>query len=228
MERTPKDALMESTRTVISGTWAVISGTWAVISSGYSLLKESYVLKEPYVEEAYVLKEPPDPDLKDPLRDPDKAFDDLAEIKYRAELELVDRYQSFVAELLRLSLAGIAVVGFLFQYLISSNSPTTINVLAVLAKVLAAFGVLMFGISAAFALVFRFFAAEGARFYIEALRFTPANADGAQKQLARKRLDIRDKKIRICRTSKAIAAGTLALGGVLEAAAFALLLLIAH
>jgi hypothetical protein len=224
MERTPKDALMERTRNVISG-------TWAVISSGYSLLKDPYVLKEPYLEEPYVLKEPPDDDLKDPLRDPDKAFDDLAEIKYRAELELVDRYQSFVAELLRLSLAGIAVVGFLFQYLISSNSPTTINVLAVLAvlaKVLAAFGVLMFGISAASALVFRFFAAEGARFYIEALRFTRAYADGAQKQLARKRLDIRDKKIQICRTSKAVAAVTLALGGVLEAAAFALLLLIAH
>ena len=210
MERTPKDALMESTRTVISG-------TWAVISSGYSLLNEAYVLKEPYVEEAYVLKEPPDPDLKDPLRDPDKAFDDLAEIKYRAELELVDRYQSFVAELLRLSLAGIAVFGFLYEYLISSTN--------VLANVLAAFGVLMFGISAASALVFRFFAAEGARFYIEALRITRAYADGAQKQLARKRLDIRDKKIRICRTSKAIAAVTLALGGVLEAFAFFLLLI---
>jgi hypothetical protein len=209
MERTPKDALMERTRPIISRTRTVISST-------YSLLKEPYVLNEPYLKEPYVLKEPYDDDLKDPLRDPDKAFDDLAEIKYRAELELVDRYQSFVAELLRLSLAGIAVVGFLFQYLISSNSPTTINVLAVLAilaKVLAAFGVLMFGISAASALVFRFFAAEGARFYIEALRFTPANADGAQKQRARKRLDIRDKKIQICRTSKGIAAVTLALGG---------------
>jgi hypothetical protein len=86
----------------------------------------------------------------------------------------------------------------------------------------------MFGISAASALVFRFFAAEGARFYIEALRFTPANADGEQKQCARKRLDIRDTKIQICRMSKGIAAAALALGGVLEAAAFSLLLLIAH
>ena len=197
MERTPKDALMEHTRTVISRT--------------YSLLKE------PYDDEP---KEPYDDEVKDPLRDPDKAFGDLDEREYRAELELIDRYQAFVAELLRLSLAGIAVFGFLYEYLVSSESPTTTNVLA-------AFGVLMFGISAANALIFRFFATEGARFYIEALRFTPANAGSEQKERARTSLDIRDAKVRICRTSKGIAAVTLALGGVLEAFAF-FLLLIAH
>jgi hypothetical protein len=194
MERTPKDALMERTRTVISRT--------------YSLLKE------PYDDEP---KEPYDDEVKDPLRDPDKAFGDLEEREYRAELELVDRYQAFVAELLRLSLAGIAVFGFLYEYLISSTN--------VLANVLAAFGVLMFGISAASALVFRFFASEGARFYIEALRFTRANAGREQKERAKKSLDIRDEKVRICRTSKGIAAVTLALGGVLEAFAFFLLLI---
>ena len=187
MERTPKDALMERTQTVISRT--------------YSLLKEPY-----------------DDELKDPLRDPDKAFGDLEEREYRAELELVDRYQAFVAELLRLSLAGIAVFGLLYEYLISSTN--------VLANVLAAFGVLMFGISAASALVFRFFASEGARFYIEALRFTRANGGREQKERAKKSLDIRDEKVRICRTSKGIAAVTLALGGVLEAFAFFLLLIV--
>ena len=190
MVRTRKDALMER--------------TWTVISRTYSLLEEPYH----------------DDQLKDPLRDPDKAFGVLEEDQYRAELELVDRYQSFVAELLRLSLAGIAVFGFLYEYLVSSESPTTTNVLA-------AFGVLMFGISAANALIFRFFATEGARFYIEALRFTPANAGSEQKERARTSLDIRDAKVRICRTSKGIAAVTLALGGVLEAFAF-FLLLIAH
>jgi len=185
---------MERTRTVISRT--------------YSLLKE------PYDDEP---KEPYDDEVKDPLRDPDKAFGYLEEREYRAELELVDRYQAFVAELLRLSLAGIAVFGFLYEYLISSTN--------VLANVLAAFGVLMFGISAASALVFRFFASEGARFYIEALRFARANAGREQKERAKKSLDIRDEKVRICRTSKGIAAVTLAFGGVLEAFAFFLLLI---
>ena len=45
-----------------------------------------------------------------PLSDPTKAFGELKEDKYKAELQLVDRYQSFVAELLRLSLLGIAAV----------------------------------------------------------------------------------------------------------------------
>jgi hypothetical protein len=198
-KRRKEDALMASTRKD-----ALMERTWTIISKTYSLLKEPYH----------------DDQLKDPLRDPDKAFGGLDEGQYRAELELVDRYQAFVAELLRLSLAGIAVFGFLYEYLVSSESP-------IIANVLAAFGVLMFGISAASALVFRFFATEGARFYIEALRFTPANAGSEQKERARKSLDIRDAKVRICRTSKGIAAVTLAFGGVLEAFAF-FLLLIAH
>jgi hypothetical protein len=203
MERTPKDALMERTRTVISRT--------------YSLLKEPY-----------------DDEVKDPLRDPDKAFGDLEEREYRAELELVDRYQAFVAELLRLSLAGIAVFGFLYKIIFEANLlsklPQTAPKLAafgvsITAPELAAFGVLMFGISAASALVFRFLASEGARFYIEALRFTRANVGREQKERAKKSLDIRDEKVRICRTSKGIAAVTLAWGGVLEAFAFFLLLI---
>lgn len=165
-----------------------------------------------------LLKEPYNDQLKDPLEDPDKAFGRLDEGKYTAELELVDRYQSFVAELLRLSLAGIAVFGFLYEYLFSSKPPMATNVLA-------ASGVLMFGISAASALVFRFFATEGARFYIEALRFADANAGDEQKERARKSLDIRYDKIRICRPSKGIAALSLALGGVLEALAFFVLLM---
>jgi hypothetical protein len=89
----------------------------------------------------------------------------------------------------------------------------------------------LFGIRAASALVFRFFATEGARFYIEALRFTPASVDSTQEQRAQKReqraklsLDTRHKKVIICRWSKAIAAFTLGLGGVLEAVAFCVLL----
>jgi hypothetical protein len=166
----------------------------------------------------------------EPLRDPDRAFGNLDESRYKAELELVDRYQSFVAELLRLSLLGIAVIGFLYKT--TSETASDIGV----ATTPAALGVLLFGISAASALVFRFFAAEGARFYIEALRFAPANVDSTQEQAteaqhAEKRerraklsLDTRHKKIVICRRSKAIAAFTLGLGGVLEAVAFCVLL----
>jgi hypothetical protein len=102
-KRRKEDALMARSRT----------GT----SRKYSLLKD------PYDDEP---KDPYDDELKDPLRDSDKAFVKLEEGKYRAELELVDRYQSFVAELLRLSLAGIAVFGFLYK--ITFEAGATIGV----------------------------------------------------------------------------------------------------
>jgi hypothetical protein len=184
---------------------ALMARTWTIISRTYSVFKEPY-----------------DDELKDPLSDPDKAFGALNEGEYRAELELVDRYQSFVAELLRLSLAGIAVFGFLYQIIFQNLDLAKVPTLT---NVLAAIGVLMFGISAAAALLFRFLATEGARFYIEALRFTPANAGREQKERARKRLEIREERVRICRWSKGIAAVTLALGAVLEAVAFVVLLI---
>jgi hypothetical protein len=159
----------------------------------------------------------------DPLRNPDTAFGTLEETKYRAELELVDRYQSFTAELLRLSLLGIAVFGFLYKIIFEAK--LDLSKLSQTPPRLAAIGVLMFGISALAALVFRFFAAEGARFYIEALRFTLTNADCAQKECATESLARRYQKVLICRWSKAIAASALALGGVLEAVAVFLFIL---
>ena len=133
MARTPKDALMERTRDVLKYI--------------QSLLKDIQSL----------LKEPYDDELKDPLRNPDTAFGKLDEEKYRAERDLVDRYQAFVAELLRLSLLGIAVFGFLYKIIFEANLlsklPQTAPKLAafgvsITAPELAAFGVLMFGISA--------------------------------------------------------------------------------
>jgi hypothetical protein len=166
----------------------------------------------------------------DPLRNPATAFGALDEAKYRAELELVDRYQSFTAEILRLSLLGIAVFGFLYKIIFEAK--LDLSKLPQIAPTLAAIGVLMFGISAALTLVFRFFAAEGARFYIQALRFASANADCAQNEAraqnetrAQTSLDIRHRRIHWCRGSKEIAALTLALGGGLEAVAVFLLIL---
>ena len=155
----------------------------------------------------------------DPLTDPDKAFGDLKESNYKAEIELVEKYQSFVAEILRLSLLGIAVFGYLYKDVFHTDSAQSGANIG-LPKTLAAFGVLMFGVSAANALVFRFFATEGARFYIEAFRFKGIADEGR----AQKSLDRRYGKIRICMWSKATAAVTLALGGLLVAVALFLFL----
>jgi len=103
----------------------------------------------------------------DPLDMPETVFGELQEDKYKVELELVDRYQTFVGELLRLSLLGIAVFGYLYKITFENNANMEI------AKYPAAAGVVMFGICALTALIFRYFATEGARFYIQALRYTP-------------------------------------------------------
>src|SRR5919112_5350960 len=90
-------------------------------------------------------------DENDPLKDPIKAFGELKEDKYKAELQLVDRYQSFVAELLRLSLLGIAVFGYLYTKQLFEGLPAW----EYPAKILAALSILVFGISAGSALAFR-------------------------------------------------------------------------
>jgi hypothetical protein len=123
-------------------------------------------------------------------------------------------------------LLGIAVFGYLYKITFENNAD-----IGPVTKALAAIGIFMFGICALTALVFRFFANEGARFYIQALRSTPDIYDGTQEQrtkeqreLAEESLETRFKKVVICRWSKAIAASSLGLGGVLEAIAFCLLL----
>jgi hypothetical protein len=192
MARTPKDALMERTRDVLKYI--------------QSLLKDIQSL----------LKEPYDDELKDPLRNPDTAFGKLDEDKYRAERDLVDRYQAFVAELLRLSLLGIALFGFLYKITFEAGAPIGV------AHVLAALGILAFGISALTALLFRFFATTSLGLYIQALRFkecTPPKMEDAKKSLDRRHL-----RNRICTRSKLIAALTLAVGGALVA--FAVILFI--
>ena len=150
----------------------------------------------------------------DPLRNPDTAFGKLDEDKYRAERDLVDRYQAFVAELLRLSLLGIAVFGFLYKIIFEAN---LLSKLPQTAPKLAAFGVLMFGISALFALGFRFFAIGSLGLYIQALRFkecTPSKTEDVKESLNK-----RHRRNVVCTGSKAIAAVTLALGGASEAVA---------
>jgi hypothetical protein len=155
----------------------------------------------------------------DPLDDPNTAFDALVESNYKAELDLVDRYQSFTAELLRLSLLGIAVFGFLYEKIFTGIDPQKLPQNLGVAKILAAAGVLMFAISAGGALLFRYCATEGARFYIEALRL-----NSRDPSLAKKSLKKRYQKILICRWSKGTAAAALGLGGLLVATAFCVVL----
>jgi hypothetical protein len=158
----------------------------------------------------------------DPLNKAHEAYGKLDENMYKAELELVDRYQSYVAELLRLSLLGIAVFGFLYKEWFAGLGSIPLLTIGGVAKTLAAFGVLAFGVAAVAALIFRFAATEGARYYIEGLRF---REDIEDPDRAQKSLDKRRDRIVIARITKPTAVIMLGLGGALVALSLALLLL---
>lgn len=164
-----------------------------------------------------------DVSLPDPLDNPKSAFGKLEEDRYKAELNLVDRYQLFVAEMLRLSLGGLAIFGFIYEKMFSSILKSTAP-FATQAKYTAVAGVLLLSACSACALVFRYFATEGARYYIEALRFAPSstikNVSRSTESLTKRR-----RRVKICKISKAFSALFLGLGGFFIAVSFCFVLL---
>lgn len=143
----------------------------------------------------------PNPDL-----DPSTA---LAETKSLAlERELVDRYQSFSAEILRLSLLGIAVTGFFFEKVVQT--------LPDVPRMLVGLAVLLFGLAAAFALYHRFWSCETLRLFVWSLRFDACDEPEKAKQC----LAERTLRSRNCIAAKLVACFLLGLGAVTLATAF--------
>ena len=153
----------------------------------------------------------------DPIDDPVTAYWRLEEKRYKAEMELAERYQAFTAELLRLALLGIAAFGFLYKEAFlefDASQHPDVNILA--AKSRAACGIALFGLTSILALLFRYCSSETVRLYLEGLRYTEAGAEAkaAQKLLCRGRL------VYVCMASKAGAALFLASGAALTSWAF--------
>ena len=87
---------------------------------------------------------------------------DVPESRYKADLELHDRSQSFSSELLKLALAGIAVVGFLLANLPKSQLEHALNDTSV--RLLFSAAVVAFALAVGAALLQRFYA-SGAMFH---------------------------------------------------------------
>ena len=86
----------------------------------------------------------------------------IDEDRYKGDFELLDRYQKFSEELLRLSLGGIAVVGFFIEKCkdeIVRSSKWTI-IVALVGLALSAMG----------ALVHRYYSADGMFHHLRAIR----------------------------------------------------------
>jgi hypothetical protein len=152
-------------------------------------------------------------DKTDDLLDkPETAYIELEESSFKAEQDLAEKYRSFVTEMLRLSLAGIAVFAFLDQ---SSHG-------SLAARVIAGFGVLFLAGSIGFSLWFLFGASEGLRWYIAGSRYySDKSGHVRDNKTALKMLDRRIKIIQQCRHSKFGAALLLASGAFCMAAATA-------
>jgi hypothetical protein len=81
--------------------------------------------------------------------------------EYKVDLDLLDRYQGFSSEILKLSLAGVAVFGVLAK-------ATWLNLDD--SFVFIAVAIVLFGLSAAFSLGHRFLSNEGMFYHIRSLR----------------------------------------------------------
>lgn len=109
---------------------------------------------------------------------------------YRIDLELFDRGQKLSAELLRLSLAGIAVVGFFLTNILAklpANSASNTLKLCLAGAVLACV------LSTLFSLLQMFFASGSMFHHIEAIKRTPLESQAPNDAL-KKSLNARETK----------------------------------
>jgi hypothetical protein len=145
----------------------------------------------------------PNPDIN-----PETAFVSLTEAPLKFEQAVVDNYRTFSAEMLRLSLLGIAVIGFIYEKIFSA--------LPIFSKRLAAASLIFYGVAAAAALIHRYFNGETLRLYVWGLRFHERNAAEDSKKC----LEARESILIICIIAKAVSAIFLGIGSLLLAIAF--------
>lgn len=164
--------------------------------------------------------------MSDPLK-----VKDLGEIEVPAskhDFDLSDRYQNFSAEMLRLSLLGIAGVGFLIANVLLNLLPKDPNqqagrphlsTSAPIFSGLAAASLICLGLSSAASLAHRYLATDGLAYHLKSLRLIvrkrAEDEDRVRKEKAGRRL-----VFKLGTWSLIAAAVLLGLGAILLALAF--------
>jgi hypothetical protein len=96
---------------------------------------------------------------------------EVPEVRYKADLELHDRFQNFSAEVLRLSLAGIAVIGFLLTLLLGDGDALGRRVLRLEdVRLSLTVSVIAFGVAVALSLLHKFLASDGIYHHLRAIK----------------------------------------------------------
>ena len=144
----------------------------------------------------------------------------IPEERYKADLELHDRFQQFGAELLRLSSAGIGIFGFLLAAGIERGDVMlkTLHAEPVL-KLLFGLSPCCLGASVAFALWHRFLASDGMFHHFRAIKLLLLRREAVVAQVEIEE-QARNKKFKRSEHCLAIAAIFLVLGAALLATAF--------
>jgi hypothetical protein len=117
----------------------------------------------------------------------------IDEKRYKPDLDLLDRYLAYSAELLRLALLGLAGYGFLLKELVYSSTPRTDFTDRLFhSRWILICGVICLGVSAALALQHRIFATDSLACIIDHLRHRAVrNEAGADRQIRECRFNMR-------------------------------------
>jgi len=150
----------------------------------------------------------------DLMNHPDTAYTDLQGGLYEAEKGLLELYRNFVSEMLKISLAGVAVLGFLQRFIVKNGE------LCSATKWLGLLSMSTFAFSSICALIFLYSSAEGYRYYIAGLRAKMHPQNYSPEEY----IAVRKKILRYCFLSKAGSAIFLSLGAIFTVLAVATVL----
>jgi len=146
---------------------------------------------------------------------------DQSDLSLTRDFELLDRYQAFSAEILRLALLGITGLGFLFTAVTVKDSTIT-GLKPLLAagftNVALTAALVLLGLAAAAALGHRYWSADSMACHIHLLRLRAAGKGRDGEALLERKA--RDRDLRLSSISILCASALLALGAAALAAAF--------
>lgn len=151
---------------------------------------------------------------------PESDFDD--------QLAVLDRYQAYSAEQLRLALLGVAAIGFLITSAVGTTDPSGERVVSLATgdvKFLLCLALAALGVSAAASLLHRYFSTDSMAYHLAYERLKKAkptderDIDSIEAQQENERR-VRNRALRYSRIAVLTGATALCAGAVLLVAAF--------
>ncbi len=116
---------------------------------------------------------------------------DLPETRYKADLELYDRSQAFSSELLKLALAGIAVIGFLLANFPKERLEHVLDDASI--RILFCASVVAFALSVGLALLQRFQAGGAMFHHLHVIKLSSLEDAAAEAEISH-HMRIREKR----------------------------------